>query len=190
MEDLIKSLQSRRGWEGFSLKVQYVNVDLGTPTVESILTRHGKDESAHKQLKQSWTEALALRAMEEFSRAKQSANIVIADLPGIITGITEVVAVLGDCGVVVTNDWAKTTEWRDFFRRLGTTQVAQAMSRKPEEGLPSVVTTYKREKFLSGRIVGLDRTVRSWDPFVECLARVLLFDLLPTFIERRKGTAC
>ena len=186
VERLIRSLKTRADWQQFNLSVTYVNCDLGTPTVEAILNAQGQNREALLAKKRPWTFELALEALAKFSRAKKSANIIIADLSGKIDQLTEIMAAPGDVGIVITKDWARMNEWQKFLARMGIICVAQARTRLAEEGLESVVKRYHPGEIIAGRVSGLERVIRSWDPFISLLAKVLLFDLLPSVVERRQ----
>ena len=121
-----------------------------------------------------------------FVAAKQEVNIVIADLPGEVSDITETLTVPADGGIIITKDWDEMGVWDRVLIRCGVRKIAQARSRMPEEGLESVVTLFKPGRLLSGRVTGLDRVVKSWDPFIFYLAVFLLFDLLPSLVSQRE----
>ncbi|MBI2052329.1 MAG: hypothetical protein HYT38_01445 [Candidatus Sungbacteria bacterium] len=187
MSNIIASLKSRALFRGFEVNVECVNVDLATPTVAAIGQAQGKDRQALNMAKRPWTVELALEALNEFLVAKSRSSLVIADLPGgRVDQITEITGVLGDVGIIITRDWNRMAEWEEFYGRMGIVLVAQSRSRLLDEGLESVVTRYHKGKIIAGRVIGLDRVVRSWDSFVSCVAKVLLFDLIPEFIESRR----
>lgn len=187
IDNILQSLRTRP-WPQFSLKTELINLDLATPTSEAIQAGRGKDRSLVSGLKRPWNTILALEAMEVFRRAKERANLVVADLPGGKPDhITEITAALADVAVIVTRDWeGKMKEWTEFVNRMGITLVAQVRSRLPTEGLASVVTRYNPGGLVVGRVVSLDRIERSWDRFIVWLAEFLLFDILPSLVERRK----
>lgn len=188
--NIIASLKSRRGWEGFSLGVAVANLDLATPTVDAIAAGTAKDRGEALRLrKQPWTEDLALQALEAFVQTKARANIVLADLPGKISPLTEMVAAPADVAILITREWSHMPEWQEFaVRRMGLALVSRARSRYAGEefGFTSVVTRYQPGEIIAGRVVGLDRVDRSWDRFVSWLAEFLLFDILPSFVTRRR----
>ena len=188
MMNIIHSLKSRASFSDLEVSLECANLDLATPTVDAIGGARGKEKQALDKAKRPWTLELALEALDKFWAAKSRANLVIADLPGgKIDQITEITGALGDVGVLITKDWAKMAEWQQLYTRMGITLVSQSRSRLPDEGLESVVTRYNAGGMIAGRVTGLDRTVRSWDSFAACLAKVLLFDLIPGFIESHQG---
>ena len=200
MQNEILSLQSRAGWENFSLAVEVVNLDLATPTVDAIAAGRAKGErEALRAQKRPWTEALALEALSALLAAKARANVVIADMPGGITPITEIVAAAADTVILIANDWSLMNPWWNFAaKRMGLELVARARSRRsiPEPDLQgaegrdtaftSMVKQHRPGRMISGRVVDLDRIVRSWDPYISRANKFLLFDILPAFVMRRQ----
>lgn len=186
MDNILESLATREAWQDFSLKVEMVSLDLATPTLDAISIGLGKDRRALEEEKRPWLRNLALEALERFIEAKKRANIVIADLPGKIDAITEIVASCADCAILVTGEWALMKPWQEFIHRMGLVLVSQARSRSSQEGMNSVVTRYHRGRIIAGRVVDLDRVTRSWDPFISWLAEFLLFDILPALKTRRR----
>lgn len=184
--NIVTSLRTRYGWEQFNLSAARFNLDLATPTLETIEPR-AADSPAPVITKRAWTRDLAWQAMQNLARIKQAHNIVVADLPGgKIDEVTEITAVLADGGIIVTKDWQQMPDWHRCFASLGIALVAQSRSHMSHEGLDSLVTRYTPGEMLAGRVSGLNRLVMSWDSFVSCLAKVLLFDILPTMIQRRQ----
>ena len=186
MNNILESLATREVWRGFSLKVEMVSLDLATPTLDAISVGMGKDRQVLEEKKRPWSQDLALEALENFIEAKKRVNIVIADLPGKIDVITEIVASYADCAVLITKEWALMRSWQEFIHRMGLVLVSQARSRSSQEGMNSVVTRYHRGKLIAGRVVDLDRVTRSWDPFISWLAEFLLFDILPALKTQRR----
>lgn len=186
MCNIVQSLRTRAGWSEFNLSIQYVNLDKGTPTGQYILDQSGKDTELVQSAKRQWTPEMAREGLLEILAAKQTTNIIVADLPGKIDGLTRMLSCGADGSIILTRDWDKMNEWKNFFGEMGLPHLAQAMTRLPEEGLMSTVKRYAPGRLLSGRITGLDRVVCSWDPFLHFLAKVLLFDLLPTLVASRQ----
>ncbi len=213
MRHQIASLATRRGWEGFSLTVEVVNLDLATPTVDAIAAGVAKrDYDALKNRKRRWTEALALEALDAFLQAKARSNLVLADLPGgPIGAITEIVAAPADAAILITKDWSFMENWQGFARRMGIPTIVQARSRRSvpdqlpfsaelfrllrrllgrsrdeEGGFTSVVTRYHPGRIIAGRVVDLDRMERSWDRFVLWTTESMLFNILPARIRERR----
>lgn len=183
----IQSLATRIGWAGFSLDVECVDLDLATPTTEAIwMARDGRllDTSA---LKRPWTTELALEGLRRFAVTKEQAHLTFVDLPGgPIDAITETLAALADVAILVTHDWERMEEWQRLVNQMGITLVSQARSRRGDEGFSSVVTRYHPGRIIAGRVVDLDRVVRSDDPFVLGAAWCLLYDILPSFVSGRR----
>lgn len=191
LTNLVKELASRDHWQAFSLSVKLLDLDVSTRRLTVILSHHGQVERGESQPRQ-WTEELAVECSGQLSSAKPMYNIVIADLPGgPVDTITEIVSALGDVGIIVTRDVTRSTEWKELYMRMGIRLVAFAETRSNNNNadqhngswIESAVTAYKPHHFLSGRMKGVDRIARPWDPFISNLAAVLLFDLLPSFVE-------
>ncbi len=186
LANLVASLGTRTDWASFNLKVSSHNTDSATPTLQEIETR-SIDHEVLLAKKRPWTTDLAWEAMQGLAIARQKNNITIADLPGgSIDEITEITAALADGAIIVTKDWERIPEWKACFASLGVPVVSQSRSHTSDEGFDSVVTRYTPGEVLAGRVSGLDRLVRSWDSFVSCLAKFLLFDILPTLVEKRE----
>lgn len=185
INNLIKSLKSRTGWSEFGLSVKYVNLDKGTPVGQFILDQRGQDSNLLKKAKRPWTEKRARAGLRDLIAAKQAHNIVVADLPGKIDNLTRILSCGADGSIIITRDWSKMDEWKSLFGEMGLPHLAQAFTRLPQDGMASTVKRYN-ERILSGRISGLERTVCSWDPFLNFLAKALLFDILPRLVEFRQ----
>lgn len=187
MKNILASLRTRTGWEGLRVRVEPVNLDLATPTLEAISAGARNDCLTLEAKKRQWSIELALEALDRFLEATEGANIVIGDLPGgTPDSITEIVMAPADVAILVTKDWKQMPIWKEYLDRLGITLVSQVRSHLAEEEFSSVVTTYRKGEYFGGRIVGLDRVDRSWDRFISWLAEFLLFDILPSFIEERR----
>lgn len=186
VQNIVQSLRTRSSWNDFDLSVSSVTLDLATPTLAEIQGHAGKDKAVLDAQKRPWTRELAVEAAHHLAQAKQTANLVFADLPGKVTSCTEIASAHADAAIIVTRDWEQCMPvWAAHFQRMGVPVITRARSRSSEDGFPSVVTTHRPGKHLSGRVVGLDRMQRSWDRFVSWTARFLLFDLLPGLIDKR-----
>ncbi len=188
MNNLIQSLRTRFGWEAFNLSVKYLSLDLGTPVGDFIISQQGQNRDLVNNAKQRWTPEFAEAGLHAMLQAKHEHNIVIADLPGQIDGLTRLLSCGADGSIILSRDWSKVDEWKRFFAEMGQANLSQALSRSPEEGFMSTVKVYRRGHFLSGRVSGLMRVVCSWDPFLHFLAKALLFDLLPSLVTSRLQT--
>lgn len=187
LKNIIRSLKSRTGYEEFDLGVACGNLDAATPTVEAIADMRGQDRAALRKAKQPWTEDLAIETLVAFMEEKRRANITVGDLPGGNPDrITEVLCAAADGAMILTRDWTLQNAWARGFASYGVPVLSKARTRLTEEGVDSLVTQYVPGNRISGRITGLDRTVRSWDPFVGTLAQVLLFDLFPSLVKTRE----
>lgn len=187
VQNIIKSLKTRGGWEGFNLSADSKDLDLATQTVAAIKSGEGKDSEAHKARKQPWTSKLALEAFDYFRVEKGICNIIFADLPGKYTDITELLSAQADAAIFVTSNWAEKVTWSGGFGSLGIPIVCEARSHLAEAGLYSVITTYNpKDTIIAGRVVGLERVTHSWDRFVSWLAEFLLFELLPKLVLDRR----
>ncbi len=184
MGDYIESLKSRTCFAGFDLNVAAVDIDFGTPTTSAIMENWGRDRKRVACLKKPWTMELAEEAQAELLRARQRHNIVIADLPGRITDVTKLLASTADAGIIISKDWSiLKKEWAPFMASAGLPMLSRIKSRQADEGLSSLVTTWRPGEQLNGRIVGLNRTQKSFDLFIEWMVPFLLFDILPTQFE-------
>lgn len=186
MNNLAGSLRSRLGWEEFNLSVGYVNLDLGTPVGNHIVNQQGQNRELLESLKQKWTPEKAEAGLHAIMEAKKEYNIVVADLPGRIDGLTRMLSCGADGSLIFSNKWELVDEWKRFFAEMGQPNLTQAFTRPPNEGLMSSVKVYRPGSFLSGRVCGLVRVVCSWDPFLKFLAKALLFDLLPALVASRQ----
>ena len=183
MENIIASLRSRRGWKSFNLTVESHTVDLGTPTTDAIAAMAGRRRGFLKRRKRRWNSALAFEAMQGLIDKKAQTNIVIADAPGKMTHFTEIAASPADLGIIVSNNWGRIGQWKDFLTRMGKPKLAIVRSRTSQERRDSFVVDHQSSSVV-GQVVRLNRTLRPWDPFVTYLAHALLFDILPTFVEK------
>lgn len=186
MQNIVGSLQSRAGWSGFQLSIGLVNLDLATPTAEQV---YGMKELTARDLqarKRPWTRELAFEALGAFEAAKEKNNIVLADLPGKIDILTEIISVPADAGILLTREWRQIAAWQTFLRNMGVSKLVQARTRSAKQHLPSLVKRFNSGREVAGRISGLERFVCPWDPFVHFLAYALLLDLLPALVEGRK----
>jgi hypothetical protein len=183
MKNIVRGLQTRRGWGLFSLNVDSTSVDFATPTIEAVKEGRGKDRGHLDALKRPWTEALALEAFESLHQYSEGGvNILLADLPGLLTPITEIVAAPADFGILITDKWEKIPDWRKFMDRMGILVLAELKSKERS----SIITKYKQFEYLAGRVELLDRVTRAWDLTIQWLAEFLLFEILPTLVRRRR----
>lgn len=182
----IRTLQSQDGWQDFRLDAIYHNMDLATPTVDAI-ARPGKIDPAElRRIKRPWTEELALEAVRSLRAEMRPGRIIFADLPGRLTEITEILAVAADLSVVVTNDWRRIRSWVRFFNRMGKDAVARIRSRLRSNDYDSAISRYAKGRTVSGRITLLTRLIKPENEFVRPFSLILLFDILPELIDRRK----
>lgn len=186
MQNIVVSLQSRPGWSGFQLSVGLVNLDLATPTAEQVFAMKELGAGDFNSRRRTWTKDLAFEALHAFEAAKKKYNVVLADLPGKIDILTEIMSVPADAGILLTRDWQKMAEWQTFLRNMGIRKIVQARTRSAEQSLPSIVKRFNSGREVAGRISGLERIVCPWDPFVHFLSYALLFDLLPAMVEGRR----
>jgi hypothetical protein len=104
MNNIVKSLTTRPGWETFDLKVGAKTLDLGTPTLRAISDYRGHDQNMLNSVKKAWTPRLAARAVREFKSARKRGNLVIGDFPGRVTDMTKTLCSQADAAIAVTND--------------------------------------------------------------------------------------
>ena len=176
MTNILSSLTSREGvWESFPLTVDIGTLDLATPVTDSIILRCGQDREMLQAAKKPWTMELAVNGAREVQAKAAETNIVLADLPGKIDHLTETLSSPITFGGIITNDWSRIDEWRDFFRRVGIPVVFEIKATDK----PSMMTSYWPGETISGRMNQLDRVARGWDSFVRTIAEMLLFDILP-----------
>ncbi len=189
IEKVIQSLQGRFGFSSFHLKIASANLDLGTPTVESISAGLGCDRDFLTGLKQEWTMDLAETGLEKYRPLKVANNITICDFPGKMTDITRFLLSSMDACILLSRDWeVLNKEWAPEARKLGIPILSKVRSRMAKDGLPSMVTTYAPGEMISGRVVELDRILKEEDPFISSLALFLLFDILPTIFGEETKT--
>jgi hypothetical protein len=179
-----------------------MNLDKPTPDAEKI-SRGGTDFSRQKI---PWTQDLAAVTAREFIGMLQ--NIVLADAPGgspdeitrTVVGPTDLVFLLiradGDQSWLQQRD-----QWLAALSEIGQTPVAVLRRRLSGERsqftgepLESTITSFQPEEVaegrgqierVGGRAVIDRRAVLKGDPCVSTLARLLLFDFLPTVISTR-----
>ncbi|OGI95056.1 hypothetical protein A2917_01595 [Candidatus Nomurabacteria bacterium RIFCSPLOWO2_01_FULL_42_17] len=185
MENCIRSLKSRTSFSDLQLTVGLANLDLATPTTQAIAEGWATDREKVKNLKQPWTMELAEQAQQELLRSRAQHNIVIGDLPGRVTDVTELLAGTADASIIITKDWTVLQkEWNPFMSSVGLPIVSRIRSRRSDEtGFSSLVTHRRPQQRLSGRITALNRYHKSWDLFIQWLAVFLLFEILPTQFE-------
>ncbi len=190
MQDWVTDLKSIESFSGLEMSVGLVDLDLATPTAGPIAEGWGWDRERVASLKRPWTIELAEEAEVILSDARARYNIAVADLPGgEIDGITELLAANADAAIVISHDWDITgTGWVSFLKYSGVPVVSRIRSRAKNEagGYSSLVTSRDEGKHLSGRVVSLNRSHKTYDAFITWLVPFLLFDILPSRFS--KGT--
>jgi len=181
MRNVIRSLQTRQGFENLKLDVGLLDLDLATPAVTAIEGGWATDRERMERTKRPWTTELAKEAQKNLIRARAKYNITVGDLPGgKIDYITELLTASGDVGIIITNDWEILTKnWVPLMMSAGVPVASKIKSRKTGDGVSSLVTQMKEGEILMGRISSLSRQHKSWDLFIQWLALFLLFDMLP-----------
>ncbi|MEK7650011.1 MAG: hypothetical protein AAB367_03600 [Patescibacteria group bacterium] len=187
MRNIVKSLSTRSDWQGLCLPIKSVNLDGGTPTLDAIMEGSGQDRASHRDRKVEWNSVVAFEGLARFLEARREPGIIVADAPGKATEYAEVVSFPADSGIVLSNDWTRIGTWTQFLKRTGIECIAIARSRPAGHHESHLRSHHKRT--VTGRVTGLERTIRSWDPFISYLARIFLFDVLPNMVERRKRRA-
>ncbi len=182
MRNVIKMYQSRDDtWAKLDLGVEMVSLDEATPVADSILRSSAQNRGRLKAIKRDWTLELAESVVQNCKNKLESANIVLADMPGKITDITELISAQISFGGIITRDWTgEGRKWRNHFEAINAPLVFQVKSGRQQ----SLVTTYDYGEQLLGRIFLPNRTVRAWDPFTVALAQLLLIDILPAKIAK------
>ncbi|TAK58104.1 hypothetical protein EPO17_00330 [Patescibacteria group bacterium] len=188
MNNIIRSLRSRQSFSNLqvsvSLSVGLADLDMATPTTSVILEDREDKRERLLALKRPWTMELAEEAQQKLLLERARHNIVIGDLPGRVTNITELLAGSADAGIIVSRDWEiLKAEWVPLLASAGLPLVSRIRSRGAEGGFSSLVTHWRPGERLSGRITSLNRFQKSWDLFIQWLALFLLFDILPTQFE-------
>ncbi len=191
---ICKRLARRSGWGDFSLKIASVDMDLATPTLNSILSGSGRMRELVRSRKRPWTRELAFEALSKLAHKRDQANIVIADLPGGDPDvITHIVAALGDAAIIIENNLSRFRRWETFFRASGIT-ISAVLRGGKEKGLPfdEVYENPRRTSHVfglgrSGPICeGFERRLQTTDPYIRSLAEVLIFVILPEIHFRRE----
>ncbi len=186
---MLESLNSRGGlWEMLNLKVGLATLDAATP-VADVLVRDGvaQKRAALRRRKRPWSLDLAGEAIAGLEETLKKVDICIVDLPGKVDDITGLLAAYGTHAIIVgpPQDAAfRNTKrrWGTYFAEAGMAVVAQIKSTRDRS---SIVSDYKDGKAIYGRIRDLARVMVGWDPFIQALARFLLFDILPKRIYGR-----
>lgn len=182
----IRTIQSQKDWNDFHLEATYVNMDLATPTVEAIARPGRIDSEELRRIKRPWTPELALEAVMRLRGAMRPGLIIFADLPGKLTEITEILATPGDVSVLITHDWRRMHGWLAFMNRLGKDPAGIIRSRLRSNDYDSAVTRYLPGRSAAGRITLLSRSIKPENEFVRPFTLIMLLDLLPTLIQKRK----
>lgn len=182
MQNWITTLQTRRDFEGLNVTVGRCTLDLATPTTEAIAEGWANiDSQKLTSMKQPWTPRLAKRAQERFLESRGKYNIVVGDLPGRVTEITELLVSTADACIILSNDWdIVQKEWIPLMNTAGVPIISKVRRRETGDGYSSLVTSWRKGERFSGRVTALNRTQKSWDLFIQWLALFLLFDVLPT----------
>ncbi len=186
----------------------YVDLDKSTPGDTSRVIV-GEDMAGRE--KHEWTNQLALEASTDFLQV--SSNIKIADAPGGDPDhITEVVIGPADLGLLLIAEkegekWAQARDtWGDALNSVGVDIAVLARSRREGEvdhdtgqEVESSITTFRfiegegsgRDwiEYIGGRVTGLDLKLKKEDGFISPLAKVLLFDIFPQVVIKRREKA-
>lgn len=188
MQNVFDSLATREGFP--QLVVQPLDLDAASPTLDLVF---GK---ARERKKQDWSWELTIAMVDDYKRfiKERKANIYILDIPGRASEFSLVLVGLADAAVIITKDWdAVTKEWRPLLQAAGVYEVGHFKSRTLKEIGPleraytSVIKGFIPGKLISGRIVGLERVLGyCCDPVVWVGARLLIFDILPEIIRKKK----
>jgi len=161
------------------LNVDKAMLDAGTQTTDAIMNHAGQDREMLDLRKKNWTVELASQAVADSERILKTTNLVIGDLPGKLTEITELLSTHAMFGGIVTNDWSQIRAWRDYFDDMGIPIVFEMKS----TDATSLITTYVPGRKVMGRINGLNRIVKGWDSSIRLLAELLAFDILPNVTD-------
>lgn len=191
IQDEVDSLRSRPGWKRLGLSVEYLDLDLASPTAKAVYEMDPEGLRIASTVRQPcgpWTKELAFRALDMFMEARRRVNILLVDLPGKADLLTEIISAPADVGIALyrVGERFRVYEWQRFMRRMGIERVAEARTRAGTLGQPSAVARFDSGKRVVGWIEGLQRVVRPWDPFISFLSEALLFDILPSLVERRE----
>ncbi len=188
--DLFKS---KVGWpELDDFTVEAIDLDLGTPTLDAISDAHGQDRKMLKGQKVAWTKDRALEASQKLQEARRRSNLIIADLPGLITQEQEIICANVDCLTIITHDWEEfIAPWKKHARDMQMTIVGNIQSnQRSGNGSGSDVTTFfesSNDRVLSGRLSRPSRQILPGsDNFMNTSVPLLLFDLLPQMMKKRE----
>ncbi|MBM2820448.1 MAG: hypothetical protein HW405_208 [Candidatus Berkelbacteria bacterium] len=184
--NLIHTIQSQEGWDGFEMEAIFFDMDAGTPTVEAIAHPGKVDAEALRKIKRPWTDKLALERVNLLKEARRANRIIFADLPGRITEITEILLTPADVSVVIANDWRRQPSWRRFCGRNGKEPIAIVRSRLRSSDYDSAITRYLEGESVSGRISLLTRLMKPENEFVRPFIVILLLDILPNLMRSRE----
>lgn len=180
MKHCIRSL-SPNSFPGLEFGVEVVDLDSGSPTTKAIAERWATDRERLFKEKRPWTMERAEEAHQELLRSKSKYNILVGDLPGLITDFTRLTASGADAGIIISRDQGITRdEWIPFMSSEGLPIVSRIKRREIRDGFSSLVTKWCPGESLNGNVVMLNRLQKSWDPFIQWLALFLLFDILPS----------
>lgn len=171
------------------IRVKVFDLDFIAPTVHNVVSGGiiGAKEP-YRNPQETWDRGKAERVRKEFVNLSQSVNIALGDLPGGRPDhITDTLASAADFSILVTRSVGEEAkDWREFLTGLSShSNLVRAHTRFGEpdrqSGLRDYESTSKGERrdLLYGRVVNLDRKVKTDDPFIGLAAHVLLFDYLP-----------
>jgi len=181
MNNYIRSLKTRRGFADLDVSVGLCTLDAATPTSKAIAEGWArKDPEKLASMKQPWTQRLARQAQDRFLYAREKCNIVIGDLPGRVTPITELLVSSADASIIISKDWEVVKEeWLPLMHRAGVPLISKVRRRETGDGYESLVTSWRPGERFSGRVASLNRAQVSSDLFLQWLVLFLLFDIFP-----------
>lgn len=212
INELISQAMSSVDLADLQLHCHPIDLDACTPDIERILRESGFGDRP----KRVWTPTLALATAREFLRQEREIIIGDAP-GGDPDDITTTVISPSDLTILLVaadtdQEWRdRHHRWQDALKKMGRPPVVLLRSRRQGERSPvtgdeleSMVTSFRWHDGsypfdlpfsgshdlvdrVGGRIVGLNRKVKDNDPGIDLLAKLLLFDLLPMVVIRRKA---
>jgi len=190
MQCWAESISAWPGWEGFQVKVDCLDLDLGTPTLTHILNGKGQNRELLEQSKRTWTPEMVAQALWRLDEARRKSNVLLVDLPGKRTEVLEALGSSLDGGILATpsGDPEAKNIWANYLRKelaLGE-ELVDASCKRDEAGERSFARTHHHHHTARGQVTDMKRVILSWDPFITYSAMVLLFDLLPGLVHRRR----
>lgn len=184
-DDELESLKSWPGnWSQLGLAAQLVSLDAATEVAESIREKIGQDRSLAEARKRPWTVELAREAVVRAEKIRTSgANLIVSDLPGKITNITQLLSVRATFGLIIgpanQTEWdVVKDEWTHYFESIGVPVIGLIKSTKG----PSMLSLFKKHRRVVGRVNNLARLVTGGDAFIIQSAKLLLFDIMPGYM--------